>query len=192
MRNDDHDERDDLSPAERGAFAALPREVTPHPELEERTVAALQRAGVLPTPISVAPSHGRVAHGGRRFWIPVAAAAALSLFTSGLVVGQYLGSRTTALAFIQGRATASEAAERVERAGNRYVQALAALSKAEAMNPAQRDSARVVALRVLSQAAEEMALLAPDDPLAAAVLRVQSQRNRQQTPEAASRSVVWY
>ena len=68
----------------------------------------------------------------------------------------------------------------------------AALGAAESVNPAQRDSARAVALRVLSQAAEEMVLLAPDDPLAAAVLRVQGQRGRQQNPEAASRSVVWY
>jgi len=30
------------------------------------------------------------------------------------------------------------------------------------------------------------------EPLAAAVLRVQGQRGRQQNPEAASRSVVWY
>ena len=185
------DRTDDLSPAERHAFEALPREITPRPDLEERIVAALQSRGVLPTPISVAPSHRRLTH-ARRFWIPVAAAAALSIFTAGLVVGQFLGTRTTALAFMQGRASASEAAERVERAGNRYIQAMAALGAVESVNPAQRDSARAVALRVLTQAAEEMALLAPDDPLAAAVLRVQGQRGRQQNPDAASRSVVWY
>jgi hypothetical protein len=185
------DRTNDLSPAERHAFEALPREITPRPDLEERIVAALQSRGVLPTPISVAPSHRRNAP-ARKFWIPVAAAAALSIFTTGLVVGQYLGSRTTALAFMQGSASASEAAERVERAGNRYIQAMAALGAVESVNPAQRDSARAVALRVLTQAAEEMALLAPDDPLAAAVLRVQGQRGRQQNPEAASRSVVWY
>jgi hypothetical protein len=57
---------------------------------------------------------------------------------------------------------------------------------------AARDSVRAVALTVLGEAAEEMALLAPDDPLAAAVLRGLNQRSRQQEPAAPSRSVVWY
>ena len=183
------DPRDELSPAEQAALAALPREVAPRAALEDRTVAALMARGVLPTPITAAPGHRAATP--RRWWIPVAAAAALSLFTSGLVVGQYLGSRSVASAIRLG-ATAGEAAARVERAGNRYVQALAALSSADSVSPAVRDSVRAVALRVLGEAAQEMALLAPDDPLAAAVLRGLQQRNRQQTPDAPTRSVVWY
>lgn len=185
------DPRDELSNAERRAFEALPREVAPRAELEERVVAALQQRGVLPTPIRAAPSRRRGA-AARRMWIPLAAAASISIFTTGLVVGQYLGSRSTALAFSVGRASAGDAA-RMQRAGTLYIQSLAALAQSvDSVSPERRDSARAVALRILSRAAEEMALLAPDDPLAAAVLRVQNQRSRTNEGEVPSRSVVWY
>ena len=114
------DEREELSAAERAAFAGLRREAMPAADLEERTVAMLRRAGHLPTP-------------------------------------------------------------------------LAALSQLpDSGNAAARDSVRIVALRVLGQAAQEMALIAPDDPLAAAVLRGLNQRSRENSPTAPSRSVVWY
>lgn len=184
------DPRDELSPAELSAFAALPREVPPRPALEERTVAALQARGVLPTPITAAPSHRRAPE-LRRFWIPVAAAASLAVFASGLAVGQFLGQRST-MSAIRFGASATEAAARMERIGDRYVQALVALGSTDSVNPAVRDSVRTVALRVLGEAAQEMALIAPDDPLAAAVLRGLSQRDRQQNPAAETRSVVWY
>jgi hypothetical protein len=186
---DDPKDWDELSSAEQAAFAALPREIAPRPALEERTVAALMARGALPTPIAAAPSHRTMSV--RRFWIPVAAAASLAIFASGLAVGQFLGSRSAFTAIRYG-ASASEAAERFERVGNRYVEALTALSSADSVNPAVRDSVRAVALKVLGDAAQEMALLAPDDPLAAAVLRGLQQRNRQQHPDAPTRSVVWY
>ena len=44
---------DDLTPTERRAFDALPRERVPRPELEDRVVAALQRRGLLPIPLAV-------------------------------------------------------------------------------------------------------------------------------------------
>jgi hypothetical protein len=185
------DPRDELSPAEEAAFAALPREAAPRPALEERTVAALMARGVLPTPITAAPSHRAVGAGARKFWIPIAAAASLAVFASGLAVGQFLGQRS-AFAAIRFGASAGEAASRMERVGNRYVEALAALSSADSVSPAVRDSVRAVALKVLGEAAQEMALLAPDDPLAAAVLRGLQQRDRLLNPDAPTRSVVWY
>jgi hypothetical protein len=184
------DPRDELSSAELAAFAALPREMTPRPALEERTVAALQARGILPTPITAAPSHRRGSE-LRRYWIPVAAAASLAIFASGLAAGMFLGQRSTISAITYG-ANAAEAASRVQRIGDRYVQALTALTQAESVNPAVRDSVRAVAIRVLGEAAQEMALIAPDDPLAAAVLRGLAQRNREQNPAAETRSVVWY
>lgn len=184
------DPRDELSPAEVAALASLPREVEPRPALEDRTVAALQARGILPTPITAAPSHRRGA-GARRVWIPVAAAAALAIFASGMAAGMFLGQRST-MSAIRFGASATEAAARMERVGDRYIQALTALSRSDSLAPAVRDSVRTVALRVLGEAAQEMALIAPDDPLAAAVLRGLSQRDRQQNPEAATRSVVWY
>jgi hypothetical protein len=184
------DPRDELSPAEQRAFAELPREFAPSASLEERTVAALRERGVLPTPITAARSRRRSRLG--RAWLPVALAASLSIFTSGLLVGNYMGSRNMALQHLVGRESAQEAARHVQRAGSLYVAALAALSTDSTPNRAVRDSVRTVAVKILTEAAEEMALLAPDDPLAAAVLRVQTQRARQQTPDAPSRQVVWY
>ncbi len=188
--NDDF--RDELTPAERRAYASLPREAAPRPELEERVVAMLRVHGHLPTPISVA-------RGGRNrrpapAWLAGAVAAGLTLFVTGLAVGQYIGSRSVAVAFGAGSAaSAAEVAAHVQRAGARYVAALAALSQLpDSASPAVKDSVRAVAVRVLGQAAQEMALIAPDDPLAAAVLRGLNQRDREQSPTAPSRSVMWY
>ncbi len=188
--NDDFD--DELTPVERRAYASLPREAAPNPELEERVVAMLRARGHLPTPISVA-------RGGRTrrpaaAWLAGAVAAGLTLFVTGLAVGQYIGSRNVAFAMGRGSAqSTTEVAARVQRAGSLYVAALASLSSLpDGASPAARDSVRAVAVRVLGQAAQEMALIAPDDPLAAAVLRGLNQRDRQQSPAVPSRSVMWY
>jgi hypothetical protein len=190
------DPRDELSPAERRAFAALPRELAPAADLEERTVALLRRAGHLPTPITAAgrPPATRAPAVAIRWWLTGAVAAALAVFASGLAVGQYLGARNAAMLMsASGQPSAAEVAARVQRAGSLYVAALASLSELPDTGDADaRASAQRVALRVLGAAAEEMALLAPDDPLAAAVLRGLNQRSRESGPTAPSRSVVWY
>lgn len=184
---------DELSRAEGRAFDALPREKNPPRHLEDRVVAALRARGTLPTPLTVARSRRT---GGMKFWIPAAAAAAVAIFASGFAFGQLVGtSRGVDLAVRVGsQVSATEAAARLESIGSRYVEALAALSQqaSDTSNTAVRDSVRTVAIRVLGQAAEEMALIAPDDPLAAAVLRGMNQRNRVGQPAAPSRNVVWY
>ncbi len=188
--------RDELSPAERRAFDALPREQAPAQSLEDRTVALLRRAGHLPTPITATHGgglrHVPVVHA--RWWLTGAVAAALAVFASGLAVGQYLGARNAAMVMsASGRQSAAELAAHMQRAGSLYVSALASLSQLpDTGNAAARESARRVALQVLGAAAQEMALLAPDDPLAAAVLRGLNQRSRESDPTAPSRSVVWY
>jgi hypothetical protein len=192
----DQFDNDALSPAERRAFEQLPREAALPRDLEERVVAALRQRGVFPTPLSVARGGaGRHPH-PLKFWIPVAAAAAVAVFMSGLAVGQMIGTQTGVdLAERVGAShtNAVEAAARLQQAGSSYVQALASISQqADSANPAVRDSVRSVAIRVLGQAAEEMALIAPDDPLAAAVLRGINQRQRTSDSAAPSRSVVWY
>ena len=56
-----------------------------------------------------------------------------------------------------------------------------------------REQARQAAMQALGAAAEQMAHIAPEDPLAAAVLRGLNQRNRSVTgSDAPSRSVIWY
>ena len=73
-------------------------------------------------------------------------------------------------------------------------------SEGDAFQPAAEDGgeeceeeAVVRALPTPSQpTAEEIAQLAPDDPLAAAVLRGLDERSRAKGSEAPSRSVIWY
>jgi hypothetical protein len=179
----------ELSPGERQAFDALPREAATPPGLEERTVALLRRHGHLPTPLH-APRRGGagVPH---VWWAAAAAVAAITLFGSGIAVGQYIGTRN-AVSLVNAR-DASEAADHMRRAGDQYVAALASLVQLPDSSDTQaRDRARETAVRILGAAAEEIAHLAPDDPLAAAVLRGLNHRDRVEGPDAPSRTVVWY
>lgn len=183
------DNRDDLSPAEQSAMAALPREADLPAGMEDRIVGLLRQHGHLPTPITAARGATRRVSPA---WLTGALAASLALFASGLAVGMVMGQRG-ALQVFQATRTTAEMTARVQVAGAHYVEALAALSQLPPnASPAARDSVRTVALRVLGEAAQEMALLAPDDPLAAAVLRGLNARSRQGDPAAPSRSVVWY
>ena len=181
---------DELSPAERRAFAALAREEAPPSDLEERTVALLRRTGHLPTPISVA--HRRTGGPTPRKWIGVGIAAAVMLFASGVAFGQYLGMHNATI-LASNLSTARDVADRLDRSGNKYVEALARLQELPTTaNAVDRQEAKETALRVLGAAAEQISHLAPDDPLAAAVLRGLNERSRTSTPNAPSRSVIWY
>ena len=180
--------RDDLSPAERRAFDALPREIDLPPDMEDRAVAMMRRAGHLPTPLTA--HRGAVARPHRKMWLVGAVAAALAIFASGIAVGQYVGMNKTAT-MVMAR-NASEAANQVQRTGDRYIAALASLGQLrDTSDVAGRDRAKETALAVLGAAAEEIAHLAPDDPLAAAVLRGLNERSRNKS-DAPSRSVIWY
>ena len=184
---------DMLTTGERRAFAALPREQEPDAALLERTIAMLRQRGQLPIPLDTL--RRVVARSQRKtWWIAAAAAAALFIFGSGFAVGQYLGmSGALNLAQLTERSTAAVTAAHVRRAGDMYVAALASLGNLRDTTDLQgRAQARKFALAALGAAAEEVAHIAPDDPLAAAVLRGLNQRNRQQEPPAPSRTVVWY
>jgi hypothetical protein len=184
-------DRDDLGPAERRAFDALPRERAPRAELEGRVVAALRRRGLLPIPLAAA--------GPRRHlmpWLAGAVAASLALFAAGFASGQYFGTRSgaaAALSGVQAHASATEVAAHAERAGALYVAALAALNQVtDSTDPATRAKVRRAAMSALGAAATEVVQLAPDDPLAAAVLRGLDDRSREQRPAPSTRSVVWF
>ncbi len=180
-----------LTPAERRAFEALPRERAPRAELEERIVAALRRRGLLPIPLAAENPHRRLAP-----WLVGAVAASLALFAAGFATGQYLGTRSGAAAVLSGvqaHESATQVAAHAERAGALYVAALAALNQvSDSTDPATRARARLIAVNALGAAASEVAQLAPDDPLAAAVLRGIQDRSRQQGPAPSTRSVVWF
>jgi len=185
------DPHDDLSPAERRAFEALPRMSEPPAALEDRTVALLQARGVLAVPL-------RPVAGARRRWQPAwlvgALAASLALFATGFATGQYLGARSATIAAAIGfGGSLAQRTEHVERTGSQYVQAVAALMQSRDTSDAPaRERATQAALDALGAAAQEVARLAPDDPLAAAVLRGLTERRRATQAPVAQRAVVWY
>jgi hypothetical protein len=183
---------EELSDAERRAFAMLPRELDPPAGLEDRAVYLLRQRGHLPTPLESVRRSEPVRRPS--WWVTIAAAAAIAVFFSGMAVGQYIGMHNAVSIATASARTATEATDRVRRTGDLYVAALASLSRlSDTTNAAERENARKAAMAALGAAAEQMAHLAPDDPLAAAVLRGLNQRNREPGSEApSSRSVIWY
>ena len=183
------DPRDNLTPAERRAFEALPRDVEPPRGLEDRTVAMLQSRGMLAVPlrpIGATPRRWQPA------WLVGAVAASLALFASGMAVGQYLGARTATIAAAVGAGSMAQRAMNVDRTGTQYLEALASFSQwSDSADAGTRQRATQAALTSLTTAAREVARLAPDDPLAAAVLRGLAERSRQGN-SSPSRTVVWY
>lgn len=181
---------DELTPVERRALDALSRSRDPRPDLEDRVVHGLQRRGLLPIPLALRP--------GRRHLVPwLAAAASLALFAGGFAAGEFFGTRSGAAAALSGveatRGSAAQVAAHAERAGALYVAALAALNQVtDSTDPATRTQARRAAIAALGAAAQEVVLLVPDDPLAAAVVRGLNDRNREQRPAPSTRSVVWF
>lgn len=165
----------ELTPAERRALDALPREADPGQLLEERTVKALRREGLLAASGTGGASRDAYdsSPAGRPWWQLVAGiAAAIALFAGGVSVGQVVGARQTADAFqtVFEDGDALLAAQ-VQRAGSDYVAALAALAEAEGSAAADTSQALEVALTALWAAANEIVRLAPDDPLTARILQ---------------------
>ena len=143
-------DENELTPEEKMAFQRLSREAEPSRILEERVVSALREDGILRAgseavrPGDPGPSDGvgggvrgdggrRSQPGGPWFrpWMAVAAvAASLALFTSGIVFGQWMGTRSTAQAFLAVREQdATQLVMTIQEAGSQYVSALAALSE---------------------------------------------------------------
>lgn len=185
--------QDELSPAELKAFLALPRELAPPADLEERAVAMMRRAGHLPTPLTVGTSGRGDVRTRKAWWIVGAIAASLAIFASGMSAGYVKAmSDATTIAAASSR-NAQEVADRVQRTGDRYIAALASLGQLRDTSDVEgRTRAKETALAVLGAAAQEIANLAPNDPLAAAVLRGLNERSRQSGTEAPSRRVIWY
>jgi hypothetical protein len=167
----------------------LPAEVMPSPLLEERTVRALRKKGLL-----------RKARSFPATWLVGSIAASLALFASGMVVGQYLGARNTvqAIAQIQTQGDAAAAAAQVQRTGTAYVQAMEALVNAAQQNQSRgqdASQAREVALTALHEAANEVVRLAPNDPVVAKILQGIEQQRKQAQPRTArssDRQIVWF
>lgn len=185
----EHDE-DDLTPDLRNQLAALPRGRDPGRLLEERTVRSLRERGLIEAP----------AAGGRvrripRSWLGGAAAAGIALFASGLATGQWMGARASAEAVQAARsADTRQAALQVQQTGSAYVQALARFAElSDSASAGQTAEGREVAARMLRAAADELVRIAPDDPLAAAVLAAFARADSAQTTRAGEKQgVVWF
>ncbi len=149
---------DELSPNERDAFEALPRERPAPRMLEERIVGALKRDGLLREP--------RTERAPWWSWrLMPAMAAGLLLFAGGVLVGTRMNPAATAVP--AGTATATDRAARIEQGGQRYLAELTALSRTDdTTRSPERTRGSQVASRILRQAAQEVARLDPTDPLA--------------------------
>jgi hypothetical protein len=171
----------------RAMASQLPRQLEPSRLLEERTIASLRRRGLLRS-----PQVRRL----QRAWLAGGIAASIALFASGIVVGQWLGSRSTANALrAMSQNDAVRAAAHVQRTGTQFVNALQALAlSADSSNtlPAQ---GREVSLAALYAAANEVLRFAPNDPIAAEIMRGFQRAAQQQAapPERATpRQIIWF
>lgn len=185
----EHDE-EDLTPDLRARLSALPRDVDPGGLLEERTVRALRERGLIEAP----------AAGGRirripRAWLGGAAAAGIALFATGLATGQWMGARAAAEAVQATRAADTrQAALAVQQTGTAYVQAMSRFAElSDSASAGQTAQGREVAARMLRAAADELVRIAPDDPLASAVLGVFQRADSAQAARAGEKQgVVWF
>lgn len=160
---------EDLSPTERDAMRALPRERHADRMLEDRVVLALRREGLLHAPQSLRFPLTPV-------WLAGALAASLALFAGGFALGGWLESRHTTDVLVQMHeresATAAAAAAEVQRTGSAYVAALTALASfADTSRSASVQQGREVAVNALQAAASQMVRISPEDPLAVRILQ---------------------
>jgi len=200
----------DLTPDEEMSFQHLPKEVEPSRILEERIVRSLREEGVLGHGEARGSGTERLAGGGRwyRPWMAVASiAASLVLFASGVVMGQWMGSQSTAQAFIQVREQdAAQLALSIQEAGSAYVSALAALSELRISGVGEEEAGggasqagidlrqgREVALGALYGAANELARMSPEDADVLRVLQIlEERRGREEGWGGDDRNVVWF
>jgi len=237
MRNglDGHDRREEkmdeneLTPEEKTAFQQLPREEKPSRILEERIVSALREEGILRVGAEAievgnpgagegrggvvrgeGEGEGRSRSGGvwLRPWMAAAAvAASLALFTSGIFLGQWMGTRSTAQAFLAVREQdATQLAMTIQEAGSQYVSALAALGELRAsasregappggslFTAADLQQGREVAMGAMYGAAYELARMSPDDADVLRVLQIlDERRDREEGYSGSSRNLVWF
>jgi hypothetical protein len=165
----------------------LPVDAAPSALLEERTVRELRNRGLLSRRQRRVPMS----------WMVGSVAASIALFATGVVVGQWVGTRTTISTVAELTGNTTTAAEQVQQTGSAYVQALEALVATANQNqvPQQSAQAREVALTALHAAANEVVRLAPNDPVASKILQGIEQARRQSQPleeRDAGRKIVWF
>jgi len=207
---EDGSEEVELTAEEAMAFQSLPREAEPSRILEERVVTSLREEGILrkggrPEREVAEP---RAFRSWLRPWMVAgSAAASLVLFASGVLVGHWMGTRSTAQAFLAVREQdAGDLALRIQEAGTAYVSALVALGDVTRQTPVQGGAVggpspalaellqgSEVALGALYAAAYELARLNPGDADVRRVLQILEDRRARETGvEGEARNVVWF
>jgi hypothetical protein len=187
-----HDDgtEDEMTPELRSALQALPRERDPGELLEERTVRALRERGMIET----ARPGGRIRRIPRS-WLAGAAAAGIALFAGGVAMGQWMGTRATAdvVQAVQAQ-NQRQAALLVQQTGSAYVDALEQMAAmSDSGRAATSAEGREVATRILRAAADELVRIAPDDPIAGAVLAGFQRADSAQTAGSGQQQrVVWF
>lgn len=200
----------ELNAEEAMAFQRLPREAEPSRILEERVVRSLREEGILR---GHGGAEGEVGEpqsfrGRLRAWMVAGSvAASLVLFASGVLAGHWMGTRSTAQAFLAVREQdAGHLALRIQEAGTAYVSALVALGDLtrqtsvqgtgeQGLLPASEEvlQGSEVALGALYAAAYELARLNPGDTDVRRVLEIlEDRRAREAGTEGAARDVVWF
>lgn len=185
----DTDVPGELTPGEREAFEALTRVRIPPAPLEDRVVEALVDRGLLQRS---ARRDGRAR--GFRAWLVAAAVAGLALFTSGIAVGQWLGSRNTAdvVSAVLERDPAGRALA-IQEAGSEYVRAVARLAEliddtdAAELAPG-REAARASVHAVLL----ELSRLNPEDETVQLMLSVLERGTREEQQATVARQTFWF
>lgn len=200
----------ELTPEEKMAFQRLPKEAEPSDLLEERIVRSLKNEGLLGegpgTQVQSSGPAGPTRGPWLKPWMAVAAvAASLALFSSGIVLGQWIGNRSTAQAFLAVREQdAAQLAMTIQEAGSQYVSALAALSElgvppdgdpseGPPFSIADLEQGQEVALGALYGAVYELARMSPDDMEVLQLLQILNDRRQREEGETVNaRNTVWF
>lgn len=179
----DTPEASDDRPAD---LRALIRERIPPGALEDRTVAALRREGLLTAPGLRRPPR-RLAP-----WAMAAAAAGVGLFAAGFAVGQADGTRRTVEVVEALRdADASRTAALIQRSGSDYVEALSAL--VQSRDDGDVGPGREVARGVIRSALTELTRLDPDDAdLRRALLALDPGQGSPADTARTARAILWF
>ena len=151
----------------RSVFSDLPKEMSPSPMLEERTVHELRCQGLLSRPGGFRPPVNR-------WWLAAAAAAVVVGLLGAFSVGHWQGGRQERKATIaMQEQDAAAAAASVRVTGTSYPEGL----------EAARGS--------LYSVADQIVRLAPDDPLATGILHAFA-RLEPQLDTDERREIVWF
>jgi len=177
-----HDEQ--LSPEEERALQSLPRERLPGRGLEERTVSALRQRKILRPRPAFTPVH-----------VGLAAAAGFVLFFAGVLYGQWRVDGAAGGQSVQQPAGGTQtASELVELTGTAYVNALSSFAlSSDSTNTEEWIRGRRAALEVFREAANEVVVLVPDDPLVEDILRGMEEVERvKNSGSEETRQIVWF